>query len=111
MDLEQLSCTIRVEYRSTRAELTDDCLEGILILGGLVMEILGGALETQVVIASQNENIFGLFLALGTAHVILFVLFIVVRLVHVCLSLGLIGVSCGELGTVVILTHFCLLYF
>jgi hypothetical protein len=34
----------------------------------LLLEVLGGALEAQVVVASQNQNVFRGLPAVGTAH-------------------------------------------
>ena len=72
MDLHELRCALRVKHSSTLAELTNDCLEGVLVVFLLISQVLGSAYQAQVMVARQDEHIFGSVAALGTADIILF---------------------------------------
>jgi len=50
--------------------LADDSLECVLVLGCLIFQVHCSALEAQVVIAGEDEDVFWLPMALGTANVI-----------------------------------------
>ena len=104
-NLQKLSRAFRVQDCCTLAELADHRFESVLILGGLLLQVQGGALQTQVVIASQDQNIFWLLSALGTADVVFLVLVVrVILLVH-GISIRWMALRARELRCVMVIAH------
>jgi len=77
-NLNEFSCAFWIQNGGALTVLADDGLECVLVLCCLVFKVQGSALEAQVVITGEDEDVFWLPLALGTADVILLVVWTVV---------------------------------
>lgn len=82
-NFNELSCTFWIQNSSALTVLADDGLESVLVLGCLIFQVQSSALEAQVMITGEDEDVFWLPLALGTADIIFFIIWSVgVRLVQ-----------------------------
>jgi len=71
LQLEELCGALWVRHGCTLAKLTDDSLESVLVHSLLLVKVVGGALEAEIMITGQDEHVFGLSMAFGARYVFL----------------------------------------